>query len=428
MSTSPVNPFADSSTPQTPQANPANPFLDASPAQPAQTQTPQDPRAGLGMGVIKGIGDTVHGVGQLIQGAGNLVSPGLGDKIIPPQGQTALDSMDTAQTPAEHVGKAVEMIGEFMGGDEALKGLSIVDKVKHLGAVAKIMTDYPTIARMVTSGAVGAATAGGETLVKTGSPTKAAEAAAAGGVVGAALPAASGLWNSATGKTIQDSLQGGLRSVLGDAAETAEVEPATGAVRDSAKSLADAVTTKSKGLFQTIDDATDGQLTNVQNKIRNVDFKLRTIAGTDDAAEEKLLSQKEALNESLDNVMELAKQNGVDPTVADNARASWKQASALNDLDAAVKGSTFGDAVHAPEVVDPKKLVSRLQKLDDSGRLQEALGDEGADTLVGHAYDALKSANRRAVVGKVASKLAVPAAVAATGGALYEGAKALHGN
>jgi hypothetical protein len=74
-----------------------------------------------------------------------------------------------------------------------------------------------------------------------------------------------------------------------------------------------------------------------------------------------------------------------------------------------VKGSTSGNVKNAPEVVDPKKLVSRLQKLDDSGRLSEAIGDDHADILLQQAYDSAKAANSRATkvaVAKGAVKVA----------------------
>jgi hypothetical protein len=65
---------------------------------------------------------------------------------------------------------------------------------------------------------------------------------------------------------------------------------------------------------------------------------------------------------------------------------------ALRDLDKAVKGSTGGDVrVGLKEKVDPQKFVARVQKLKDSGRLEKALGKDGANTLLKEAYDAVKA-------------------------------------
>jgi hypothetical protein len=51
--------------------------------------------------------------------------------------------------------------------------------------------------------------------------------------------------------------------------------------------------------------------------------------------------------------------------------------------------------------VDPKKLIFRLQKLEDSGRLNEAIGDH-ADDLMQQAYDSAKAARRLSIGKKVA--------------------------
>jgi hypothetical protein len=75
--------------------------------------------------------------------------------------------------------------------------------------------------------------------------------------------------------------------------------------------------------------------------------------------------------------------------------------------------------------VDPKKLVPRLQKLADSGRLQEALGDKAADDLLESAYrshdavgDLAEQAARRGEVQRTASDIAKRTAGTAIGGGI----------
>ena len=231
--------------------------------------------------------------------------------------------------------------------------------------------------------------------------------------------------------TVNADVQSGIKDVASSVADDAGVSPDAPSIRTQFEKLADGVESNSKGLYQQIDDATDGEFTNIQNKIKNVDYKLKEIAGTDDAAEEKLFNQKVALGTKMDEAIEAAKENGVAPEVADQAKTAWKQSSALRDVDAQVKASTFGNNIHAPEVVDPTKLATRLQKLADSGRLQEALGDEQADALLKTAYDgtnaakdvAAKSATQAARRG-LTTKLATRTAVGAGGFATYEGLKA----
>jgi hypothetical protein len=62
---------------------------------------------------------------------------------------------------------------------------------------------------------------------------------------------------------------------------------------------------------------------------------------------------------------------------------------ALRDLDKAVKASTAGDIrIGKAETVNPKVFTTRVQKLYDSGRLGQALGKDGATTLLKEAYAA----------------------------------------
>jgi len=207
--------------------------------------------------------------------------------------------------------------------------------------------------------------------------------------------------------------------VLGDAADTIGVsKPGSPTIRDSARALANNVESKSKGLFQAIDDATDGEATNLQRKIKNVDLKLRDVAGTDDDLEQKLIDQKTALETRFDDVLDKAKENGVSEDTISQAKQTWKQANALRDLDTEIKASTAGNVKNAPEVVDPKKLVPRLQKLSDSGRLEEALGSAQADAMLQQAYDSEKALASRAAKIKVGKYVGGAVGVGSAGGAL----------
>jgi hypothetical protein len=89
-------------------------------------------------------------------------------------------------------------------------------------------------------------------------------------------------------------------------------------------------------------------------------------------------------------MFEEAVSKGVLREAVDAAKVSCKKAQALCDRDAAIKASTSGRAGvgKGVEAVDPKKLVPRLHKLYDSGRLQQAVGEDGANALIAHARNA----------------------------------------
>lgn len=81
-----------------------------------------------------------------------------------------------------------------------------------------------------------------------------------------------------------------------------------------------------------------------------------------------------------------------------------------------------GDAKQAaknPETVDPKGLFNRVNSLYDSGRLQEALDEQGADDLLAHANEHLvrhKVILRNQAIAKTIGKGAGYAAAGAAGG------------
>jgi hypothetical protein len=408
--------------PQAAQPAPSDDPLDALANMKAQPQA-QAPQPGLlsraagavedfGAGVAKGAGQTVNTVSKALNAI-----PVVGETLAPSQGVQAATQMETPTNTAQKLGVGAETIGEFVLGDQALKAASLGEKLLQASKIAKEYESATPFGKAVIEHVMNMARAGavtsGEAVAKGAGPKQAAEEGAAGavgqlageGVVAGAnkvADVAGKLWDTATGKAVQSTLKGGVRNVVNDVANDAGVKMPTGSLRTSVEQVADGVQSKAKGLFNQIDQATGGDFTNIDNKIKNVQFKLRDIAGTDDTLEEKLENQLSGLRAKLDDSIEAAKQNGVDPKVADQAKAAWRQMSALRDVDAQIKASTFGNAKNAPETVDPSKLVGRLQKLQDSGRLVEAMGEDKANALLQAAYDGYKAAANHARNMKIA--------------------------
>ena len=158
---------------------------------------PQDARAGLGYGILKGAGDTVSGVAHMI----NKI-PGIGETLAPKEGIGALDKMDQSNTTAESVGKGVEGIGEFFAGDEALSGIAkaakiveLADKYPLIARTLKLAKEHPVLAKILTESAKGGAVGGAQGAVKgaqQGDTAGGAEAGAAGGAIGGAAGTALG--------------------------------------------------------------------------------------------------------------------------------------------------------------------------------------------------------------------------------------------
>lgn len=200
-------------------------------------------------------------------------------------------------------------------------------------------------------------------------------------------------------KSLQPVLQKGIREVLGKAADENEVaKPAATSIRDVAADVGNAIYAKSKSLYRQLDEATGGRFQRFDEALQNINKKLRDIVGVDDGQEAALMKQKEHYEKMQDEAFELAKKKGVDPKLITEAKANWKKSQALYDADYQIKKATGGmrpnvgsaeRAAKNPEAVDPIKFFTRVNNLYDSGRLQDALGEEGADRLLQHANEGM---------------------------------------
>lgn len=138
-------------------------------------------------GIFSGIG---AGVFQTAQGAENLINKALPDSMQIPPIPTALTQQNTQ---AEKLGGGLESIGEFITGDEAIKGLDLASRFGLAAKVAQIAQQSPRLARAIEigmnalrSGTVGAAQGGTEAAAEGQPVAKGAAGGAAGGALGSA--------------------------------------------------------------------------------------------------------------------------------------------------------------------------------------------------------------------------------------------------
>jgi hypothetical protein len=157
------------------------------------------------------------------------------------------------------------------------------------------------------------------------------------------------------------------------------------------------------------------------------------VAGIDDDQYAKFDQKAKDIEAAQDDLIKnLVNDGKIDPDLAEGAKADYKQANALYDVSQQIRSSASGLRPEigggTPEVIDPGKLAPRLNKLYDSGRLQQALGEDGAQSLMKQVDDALQtktSAIRTAKLIKTISKYGASAvglglvghgAIAALGG------------
>ena len=183
-------------------------------------------------------------------------------------------------------------------------------------------------------------------------------------------------------------------------APTAEAPKAVPAgIRTTLEDPIKTIEAKGQGLYRQLDEASGGQFQKYSTAVDKINKRLDTlIEGVDDDQIEKLEQQKSEIETSQNQMFENLKETkGVDESAVDTANAHWKQARALEDLDRKVfknpnivKGNLkYGTT----ETVNIDPAVKALQKMQDDtrfggSRLEQALGEKGADALLKDLYKA----------------------------------------
>lgn len=407
---------------------------------------------GVAVGVGKGMTETGKDALNL---AGKIVGQSnAGDDATNPLGAGPIDT-DAANT-SQSIGKMGETIAEFALGDEALKGLSVAKKLGIASKIADIAESSPTLAKALDIGlnAVRQGTVGStQEAVRGGTAGESLEAGAGSAAGGAALDAIGRGMDAILPKTadaklpseetspstkqpgtIKQAVQGKpvvyapATKVVGDTAADIAAKAGT-AIPDSGidamDQAAEGIMAKSKGLYKQIDEATGGKFSGNEKLLRNNLNAMRNAATDQDVA--GLQAQREQLLQQRDTMLDQAQASGVPKETVEQAKATFKHASALQDTDMAVFRSRVvnsTDEAGRATLTDPQKLLPKLQVLDKSGRLAEAFdGDtQAAERFLSSTAKLAKLGDRAARLHKVAVRGGVGAGAALGGGALsYEG-------
>jgi len=360
---------------------------------------------GLFQGVGEGVFGTAAGASDLIDKATGMQPGGVNRYLHTLSG-------DNYQThgAAQNVGRVGEDVAEFILGDEALKGLSVSEKLAQATKAAKVIEDSPLLSRVVQVGVRalrGATVAGTQGAVKSGGDTGTALASGvAGGVgnavvpeVGDALQAAKNALPGAldTIKTvikpglIQDAFQGQIRDIINSAAKDAGVDTSNASsIRDVAQDVSNALQSRAKAAYQALDDATGGRVQRFSDAIKAVQQKLRNLNGIQTPDDEGAWIEKlNDLQDAHEKAMQEAEAAGVPRSLLDKANADYKASKSMLDLSKNIRASAeglrpelaSGAKKPIPETVNTGKLFSRVQKMYDSGRLQDALGNRAAELV-----------------------------------------------
>jgi hypothetical protein len=270
-------------------------------------------------------------------------------------------------------------------------GPAVAAGLAPLASAAAPVLGVGAAAMPLVEGAVaGLGELGGRSMVGQGGPTKEdVEAAGRTAAVTTALGAAFRIVPKVV-PFLKNVVRGydpaDLHAALTDAAQSAAPDAKLGgSVRNVFENASADVQAQSKQLYAQIDAATGGKWSANEQLLQNVIQKMRG-AATDEEFE-NLLAQKMQFQWRQEALLEKMAEQNVPAETIDAAKAAYKKSMALLDADAAVKAVTVpgvetDPSIKGKEIADPKKLLGRVTKLFDSGRLKDAFGEQGAIRLM----------------------------------------------
>jgi hypothetical protein len=383
-------------------------------------KTPLMALEGAGEGVFK----TAAGASDILDRATGM-TPGTVNRFF--HAQAGDNNTPGTSTWANKVGNGLEDIGEFMTGDELLKGLSVGDRLLKIGKITKTIEQSPLLTKAVSigmnairNGVVGTAEGAAKS---SGDPSATVMGGGTAGLLTAGLGGLGETINILRNAGGQEALQNGFRNILAKVAADNGVAPAdSGAsLYNTVKAVADNVAEKSRAAFKALDDATEGRFQRFENALDNISKQIAENEGIDDGKVAELEKKHAEVTAAQQKTFEDAKAKGVDPSLIDQAKKDWRTKSALNDLSnrvlPTVKGTPpeIASKGSTPERMNANGMFDRAVKLYHTGRLADALGNDNATALVKHLDQAAQAANTAKRLWSTI-KFAAPAALSGYGG------------
>src|ERR1035441_9153916 len=325
--------------------------------------------------------DMGTGVGQALEGAGEGIfstvagAAHLANKIpgvnIPTQTLDTLAGDNEEKTTAEKIGYGGETLTEFMLGDEALKGLSMSDKLLQTAKTMKFLEKSPkTIAALkIGAQALRAGTAqGAQTLVRTGGDV--GEAAKQGAIM-AGTAGVLGTAGAGIGKVASKLAKGGeaVQSLAEKAANAPEKSDVATGVQTALNVSEGHLHTNYEAGINDLKDRLGGVQTDVKGSpVSTIDEDLLQ---NPDPSEHKLVTMsKEGYGEKLDkpvkNLLDLAYKGEYPPTE-----------EAMKEAEEATKASLTGTKIEPKTVPLEPWTVDSLIEFRQAVRKQAETYERG---------------------------------------------------
>jgi hypothetical protein len=323
----------------------------------------------------------------------------------------------------ENVGSIGEQALEWIGMDGITKlasapmkvaeagkaGSAAVDTVGHIaqaGKVAQVLQDNPKLAGLVSIGLKAsrdALMAGSQNYLHTEDPHSAVETGLLGGGLSATVRAGSAL----VGRGIQairtatdssgaaSALAGSVRSVLDNVAQDAGVpKPTAPSIRDAVGQVGNAVKAQASKLYAALDASIGGtRWQAASEQVSAARDELRNSLNLDHDAHGELLEKYNAIEDAKLALEQQARDAGVDPESILLANSKYAQGQSLLDFAKHVQSVSSGlrpelqsglkaGQTAAPETLSATGLAQRANRMYNSGRLTQGLGQAHAQDLL----------------------------------------------
>jgi hypothetical protein len=370
-------------------------------------------------GAEKGLTQTLSGTSQL---AGKAVDTlGLRSSGSKGQGIFGEAPASAAETQPEGVGEHVGFIGEnlmeFIAGDEALKSLSLAQKLGVAVKIAKLSETSPTAAKLISAGL---------RATRTGTVSAGQELAHGGDASDAAIAGGTGFLSSVGSEglgALAKLAKPGVKEIAGETVQTvpkwksasdalklaAENQaPAQKVVANVAHDSANAITKKfgkdapdtiksfrdaaqavesaAKPIFQKLDEISNGGFQTAKNELDAANKIARRATSMEDLqGAEKAATTAQA---KIDKIF-TDSAGKVAPEDLQNARSAWRSKKVLEQLHSKIDQAfdmpqSASDISGATRTLDLSKIQGRLnaafQKLPQQD-LENVLGKEGTKSL-----------------------------------------------
>lgn len=354
-------------------------------------------------GVAKGAVKSLAGIDSMVSKI-----PVIGKALTP----HLADEQAYADKPDENVvqsgGGFMESAMEFLMGDEALKSLSLADKLKKVAPILKQVETSPRLAQALEAAMRTGTVSGAQTLVKTGGDVgEAAKSAAVGGITGGVVQGAAGKLvdeiaarspqvSNVAGEEIitprapkvPDNVQKNQaagQNVIAKSAQAASERnviqdvPAAISKAQSFGDAADEVEKSAKDAYGKLNQATGGQFTAVRDEVKAA-RKAVWNAGSPDQwgqAQEQLETANAKMQKLFDD-----SEGKITPQDWKDANSAWTNAKTLDAVHRAVE-STFDTDAGFSQRSGTYRGFNGNQLRQNLNRLTQKIGDPELNRVVG---------------------------------------------